>query len=221
VFFFGIGICGVFVVIVLLALLTRAVPSLLEEQQLIALPAQFLIYLFLYLALWGIIRVKYDRPVWISLGWLPSRVPAWLAVLSGCALSFAIGLLGSALRTPQIKSPFDRFMHAPVWMVMFGIFAVLLGPVFEEVVFRGFIQPLLTRDLGSIAGILMTAGAFGLLHGPEYSGSWQYVVLITFAGACFGVIRYWSGSLTPAILMHAGFNAVFFVAALAQTQAKK
>jgi membrane protease YdiL (CAAX protease family) len=219
--FFGIACAGLFLVIVLLLVLMHLVPSLQPLQELVALPAQLLLYVFLYLALWLIIKIKYERPVWASLGWRPSRIPAWQAFLAGCVLSFGVGLLGSALKTPQIKSPFDRFLHSPGWIILFGFFAVLLGPVFEEVVFRGFIQPLLTRDLGPAAGILLTAFAFGLLHGPEYSGAWQFVVLIAVAGACFGWVRAWTGSLIPAMVMHAGFNTVFFVAALTQNQLPK
>lgn len=219
--FFGIACAGLFAVIVLLMLLLKLVPSLAPVQELVALPAQLLLYVFLYVALWLIIKVKYDRPVWPSLGWKPSCMPLWQAFAVGCVLSFAIGLLGAALKTPQIKSPFDRFFHSPGWIVMFGFFAVLLGPFFEEIVFRGFIQPLLSRDLGMWAGIVLTAGLFGLLHGPEYSGSWQFVVLIMAAGVCFGWARAWTGSLIPAIVMHAGFNAVFFVAALTQNQIPK
>jgi membrane protease YdiL (CAAX protease family) len=219
--FFGIACAGLFVVILLLLLMMKLIPSLQPSQELVALPAQLLLYIFLYVALWLIIKIKYERPVWLSLGWKPSRLPSWQAFIGGCVLSFAIGLLGSALQAPQIKSPFDRFLHSPGWIVLFGLFAVFLGPVFEEIVFRGFIQPLLSRDLGNVAGILLTAGLFGLLHGPEYSGAWQFVVLITAAGACFGWVRAWTGWLIPAVVMHAGSNAVFFVAALTQNNIQK
>lgn len=198
----------------------RVFPSLQPSRELVALPAQLLLYIFLYFALWLIIKVKYDRPVWTSLGWKSSRIASWQAFAGGCALSFVVGLLGSALRTPQIKSPFDRFLHSPGWIALFGLFAVFLGPVFEELVFRGFVQPLLSRDLGNLAGILLTAFAFGFLHGPEY-GAWQFVALITAAGACFGWVRAWTGSLVPAVVMHAGFNTVFFVAALTQNHIQK
>jgi membrane protease YdiL (CAAX protease family) len=221
VIFFGIACAGVFAVICVLLVMITLIPSLEPSRELAALPAQLLLYLFLYVALWLIITVKYNRPLWPSLGFTPSRLASWKAFLGGCLLSFTIGLLGTALQTPHIKSPFDRFMRSPGWVVLFGVFAVLLGPIFEEIVFRGFIQPLLSRDLGPIAGILITAVAFGLLHGPEYSGAWQFVVLVTAAGACFGWVRAWTRSLIPAIVMHAGFNAVFFIAALTQNYSQK
>jgi membrane protease YdiL (CAAX protease family) len=219
--FLGVAVGGLFLLFISLGTLMRLIPSLQSTVELIALPAQLLLYALLYLALWAIVALKYDQPLRPSLGFVKSRVPPWQAFASGCILSFVVGLVGAALHTPQVKSPFDRFMSTPGWVILFGIFAVVVGPVFEEIVFRGFIQPLLSRDLGNVAGILITACAFGLLHSPEYSGAWQYVLLITLAGAAFGWVRSWSRSLRPSILMHAGFNSVFLVAALTQNHIQK
>ena len=219
--FLGLAVGALFLIVFALGGLVRFVPSLKNVAQLIALPLQLVFYLLLFGALWAIFKIKYERPVWRSLGWTVSRIPLWQALLGGGILSFVVGLLGAAMRTPQVKSPFDRFLHAPFWIVMFGLFAIVLGPLFEEIVFRGFIQPLLSRDLGDVAGILITAAVFGLLHAPEYSGSWQYVILIAFAGACFGYARFWGRSLVPAVMMHASFNAVFFCAAVFGTQYHK
>jgi uncharacterized protein len=219
--FFGLAVAGLFLVIVMLSGLVRLLPSWRVNQQLLALPAQLALYGALYFALWIILRFKYDRPLWPSLGWRRSRIPGWQALAGGCALSFAIGLLGTALKTPRIHSPFDRFLHSPPWIVLFGLFAVIVGPLFEETIFRGFVQPLLTRDLGAVAGILLTAAVFGLLHGSEYSWAWQYVVLVGVAGACFGWARLWGRSLVPSAFMHAGFNLVFFLAAIFQNQIPK
>jgi uncharacterized protein len=217
-------VTGVLVImIVSLSGLVHLVPSLATNAELIGLPAQLIIYLAVYLALWFIIQVKHHRPLWASLGMLRSRFPLWQAILGGVLLSFVVGLLGTALKIQQKQTPFDRFFQSPSWILIFGIFAVFLGPLFEELVFRGFIQPLLTRDLGNTAGILLTAFAFGLLHGPEYAGKWelQFVFLITVVGACLGVVRVVGRSLVPSVFMHAGFNAVFFIAAIAQTKTGK
>jgi len=52
-----------------LASLIHLVPELAKSQQLLALPAQFILYVILYAAVWVIFRVKYEQPVWRSLGW--------------------------------------------------------------------------------------------------------------------------------------------------------
>jgi membrane protease YdiL (CAAX protease family) len=86
--------------------------------------------------------------------------------------------------------------------------AVTFAPVFEELVFRGMLQPLLVRAAGAIAGVVLAALPFALLHGPEYAWSWRHVALIMVAGFGFGVKRLRSGSTGAAALMHSAYNAV-------------
>lgn len=47
--------------------------------------------------------------------------------------------------------------------------AVLVVPFLEEVVFRGFLQPLLVQNLGDRGGVVATSAVFGLLHGQSAS----------------------------------------------------
>ena len=78
--------------------------------------------------------------------------------------------------------------------------------------FRGFIQPLLSRSLGTVAGILLTACLFGALHGFEYQWVWQYALFITAAGVVFGWLRARTNSIIPSTIMHGCFNAVSVIA---------
>jgi hypothetical protein len=93
--------------------------------------------------------------------------------------------------------------------------AALLAPVMEELVFRGFLQPLLSRDLGTVAGVLITALLFGGLHAKEYFGVWQFVAAVTLAGVAFGAMRAWTGSTLASAIMHGGFNLVMVMAMFA------
>ena len=72
-----------------------------------------------------------------------------------------------------------------------------MAPVCEELMFRGFLQPLLVRSLGAAAGILATALPFGLLHFQEYGNSWRHVLLISLSGVAFGWMRHATGSTGP------------------------
>jgi membrane protease YdiL (CAAX protease family) len=98
-------------------------------------------------------------------------------------------------------------------MILVGIFAVTLGPLCEELAFRGFLQPLLVRSVGAALGIFLTSVPFGLLHLQEYSWSWRHALLITLAGCAFGVVRYRTRSTAVAAVMHAAYNSTFFIAA--------
>jgi len=74
----------------------------------------------------------------------------------------------------------------------------------------------LVRSVGAVPGVLLAAIPFGLLHYQEYGNSWRHVVIVAAAGAAFGWMRQATGSTKAAALMHASYNALFFVAFLAQ-----
>jgi membrane protease YdiL (CAAX protease family) len=126
---------------------------------------------------------------------------------------------GVLLRTPDINSPMKELLADPFSVVLLAIFGTTLAPLCEELLFRGFLQPLLVRSFGAAAGILIAALAFGLLHLQEYGNSWRHGLLITLAGASFGWVRRRTGSTKAAVVMHATYNAVFFVALAAQKAA--
>jgi membrane protease YdiL (CAAX protease family) len=84
----------------------------------------------------------------------------------------------------------------------------------EELIFRGFVLPLLVRSIGPLGGILLTAIPFALMHGPQYHWSWQHLALLSGVGCAFGWARYSTGSTAVPAVMHAGYNATLFAAYL-------
>ena len=74
----------------------------------------------------------------------------------------------------------------------------------------GVLQPVLVRSFGAIAGVILAAIPFGLLHLSEYGNSWRHVLLITVTGIAFGCMRQLSGSTRAAAIMHAAYNFIFF-----------
>lgn len=216
----------------LLLLIGLALPSLVASAGLVALisaavggPArsavtvlalQFTAYGFWFLCLFAVLKLRYRRPFWRSLAWVRPRAPLARFLAAGVALAFAVALLGALLRTPDIDMPIKQLLRDKTSLVLVGFFAVTLGPLCEELIFRGFLQPLLARTFGQAAAILLTAVVFAVPHGPQYAWTWQHVVLITAAGAVFGWVRFRSGSTMAAAVMHAGYNLVFFAALAAQ-----
>jgi len=179
-------------------------------------PAQFLGYGFLFFALYLLLKVHYRRPFWQSLRWVETRPGLGRAVLYGFLLAFSVALLGSALRTPDIQTPMKQLLSDRASMVLIAIFAVTLGPLCEELAFRGFLQPVLVRSFGPAGGIVLSAIPFGLLHLSQYGGSWRHGLLISVAGMGFGWMRQASGSTRTATVMHAAYNFIFFAALFTQ-----
>jgi membrane protease YdiL (CAAX protease family) len=174
------------------------------------LAAQIAFYALLSGVLAALFRVQYDRPFWRSLGWVTPRLPLLSVVTGGVGLALAIMLLGVLIRTPHIESPLTELLKDPTSLVLVAIFGSIVAPVCEELLFRGFLQPLLVRSLGAVAGIVATALPFGLLHFYEYGKSWRHVLLISLSGVAFGWMRQATGSTKAAAGMHSAYNAFQF-----------
>jgi membrane protease YdiL (CAAX protease family) len=182
-----------------------------------ALLAQLLWYVLMFLALYTLLKIRYRVPFWRSLGWRFPFRGATLALVAGPLLVFTLGLIGVLIRTPVLKPPFEQMLRNRPTVIVFALFVVVLGPLSEELVFRGFLLPLLTRPLGVANGIVITGLIFGALHAYEYEWSWRHSLLISLAGMAFGWARYVSGSTAASTLMHATFNLTQFVALIAQS----
>jgi uncharacterized protein len=175
------------------------------------LPGQFLGYAMLYTALAFLLRFQYERPFWRSLGcrWPVVRIPTIVAL--GSILALSLALLGGLLRTPDAPTPMKELLNDRSSLIAAAIFGVTLGPLCEELAFRGLMQPLFIRSLGIVPGILLSGLGFGLLHLPQYGYTWQHGVLITLAGCAFGWMRWMSRSTLGSTLMHSAYNLTLFL----------
>jgi membrane protease YdiL (CAAX protease family) len=163
---------------------------------------QSFMYAFLLGALYLVIAWRYGEPFWSALGWNFPIPRAWLLLAAGPVLTIALSALGVLLRVPSDGSQIESLIDSRASLAVVMLFGVLLAPIFEETLFRGFLLPLLARSVGPQLGILFTAVPFALLHGAQNRWAWQPVVLIGLAGAVFGYVRYKTGSTTAAFLMH-------------------
>ena len=184
-----------------------------------ALLAQLLWYALVFTALYLLLHLRYGQPFWRSLGWAAPFRGANLSFLAGPFLAIGISYIGYIIRTPEIQIPFQQMLEDRPTKILFSIFAVVLGPLCEELAFRGFLMPLLVRSLGAIAGVVLTGLLFGGLHAVEYQWSWKHVLLISTAGTVFGWVRYRTGSTAASTFMHSSYNLTQLVAFLSQSKA--
>lgn len=156
-------------------------------------------------------RWKYDQPFWraIRMG-IQSRA-VLTSIGAGFLLAVSVLLMAVALRTPDFHTPMQELMNDPGSAAWVAVFAVSIGPAFEEVFFRGLLQPLTVRSAGIFGGIAIVAVLFALLHGPQYAWSWRHVLLISLAGCGFGWWRLRTQSTGASVLMHAGYNSVLVI----------
>lgn len=91
-------------------------------------------------------------------------------------------------------------------LIVAGIAIVLLAPLIEEVLFRGFLLRTLVNKIGIIWGSVVSALVFALLHVP-----WQSIIPIFILGLILNSVVIRSKSLWPAIGFHILNNAITFV----------
>jgi membrane protease YdiL (CAAX protease family) len=85
----------------------------------------------------------------------------------------------------------------------------LLPAVAEELLFRGFLLTALQQRLGAIDAAAVAAALFALIHLDIQ----QFFLYCVLGGAC-GLLAVRSGSVWPAVVLHAGFNATAVATAL-------
>jgi membrane protease YdiL (CAAX protease family) len=90
----------------------------------------------------------------------------------------------------------------PLTLVALLVLGVL-GPIAEELVFRGLLYGWLRGFLPFWLTAILTSVLFGLVH-----GEWAHVIVATILGFALAVIRERSGSLWPPILAHCVNNLV-------------
>jgi len=174
------------------------------------------IYALMLGTLYALANVRHDQPLWRSLGWTLAFRGAWWCLAAAPLLAFGVSALAALLRAPAIPTPVENLISGRLSLMIVGFFATVLGPFFEELLFRGFLFGLFRRMLGAWPAILLAAVPFALLHGPQYQWSWKHLVSLFLAGAVFGFARYKTGSTAGSALLHAGYNMTFFVGYVTQ-----
>ena len=208
---FGLMIVFCFPVVVIV----KSESKFASNMVLIAAMLQAGLYAAVYIAIKVDFAFRHSRKdVFRSLGWRKSTFRLGVAAAIGIALAFVVSAIAELLHTPQVNSPIEEFTKSPGALLFIVVLAVSAAPFFEELFFRGFLQPLLSRTFGTIIGVLLTAMLFGALHLSEYSMVWQYGLAITLVGVALGYVRVRSNSLIPSTIMHACFNSVSVVALL-------
>lgn len=103
---------------------------------------------------------------------------------------------------------YDQIARAPLLVPLFALSVVVLTPVFEEVLCRGFLLEGFRRSqLGEIGAILMTSTLWAVLH-PGGPVRWLGLILY---GSFLALARLRTGSTYLAVLIHGIGNLVAVV----------
>jgi uncharacterized protein len=185
------------------------------QKPILLLVSQFLLYAVVAACMVMLVEGKYHVAFWQAIRWNWPK-SEWKLLALGAAMLFTLGLLQSLLPMPK-DTPFEHLFDRPRDAYLLAIIAVTLGPLMEEIFFRGFMYPVLARRMGAAWGIVLTALPFGLIHLPQYGWAWGAALVIIMVGVVCGVVRAVTGSVGASFLVHVGYNGTQMIIALVYT----
>ena len=94
----------------------------------------------------------------------------------------------------------------PLALGCFALTALVVAPLFEEVLFRGVLLPVAGQRLGGAGAVVLSAAIFAIAH-----LSLAELAPLFVLGLGLGWLRWRSGRLGSAVLMHALWNGLTFM----------
>jgi membrane protease YdiL (CAAX protease family) len=151
----------------------------------------------------------------LGIAWPTPATLGWgvAALVGALALGAVYGGLIEYFDIGPLKSECDdqvppEVINSVFLMTLAGIAAIGFAPVCEEIFFRGFMFPGLTRNWGVVLGVIVSALLFSSAHiGLNIH---KTIVPIFIIGAVFAIAYYRSGNIFSAIGAHLVFNSISF-----------
>jgi membrane protease YdiL (CAAX protease family) len=144
----------------------------------------------------GVRRTRF----WPAVGWM-------LAIYFGVTAADALWVFILAVAGADLADGAAATTHlatATALLVLLG--AAVMAPIVEEVSFRGYLFPALTRWRGPWIAAVVTALLFGAAHAFVYPPLLLPLMATFGFGAC--LLFWFTGSLLPGIALHALNNAL-------------
>lgn len=217
----------------------------LAQSALVLIPAEVVAYLFVVAFMVHIVgmRSRGERAFWDSsrrahqvppdfsraarqggfldlIRWnMPDPAIILAALSGGAALAVASGFFTTVLQRWVPKNlPIDELFRDRSSAYMLALFGVLVAPLVEELFFRGFLFPALAKNLGTGGSIVLTAGAFAVIHQGQLAHAWVPLSWLFIVGIVLTLVRAKTKSVATSVLIHIGYNATLFTLVFIATQ---
>jgi len=185
-----------------------------------AVGSMVLLYALALLFLYVSLSVLPGSPFWRTLGWRKITKPnggrprsPWLFFFAGCGLSVLVFIVTAKMQPPE-DVPIEELFRYKNTAILFMAMAVLVAPLVEETIFRGYLYPLFAKYFGVGTGVLVTGVLFGLMHGAQLGWTWSLVSVLITVGVIFTFVRARTGSVFSSFLLHLGYNSTIAVVSI-------
>ena len=176
-----------------------------------------ILYLFVML------RARTPAPFWPEIGWRKLRLgtntfgASAMQCLGGGAMLALVVSFMSGFLNPQSRLPIEQILQARISVALFAVLGVLVAPLVEETIFRGFLYPVIARRLGIAAGVIVTGILFGMAHAAQLRGGWGQIALLILVGFVLTWVRARTGTVAASYFVHLGYNGLQLLGYLAYT----
>jgi CAAX protease family protein len=161
-----------------------------------------------------VLWIAHGRPLrdWLAL----HRPTSWARAAAIAVVVLAGVIVLSALLQPLLHPGKEQGLVPQRWRPEFAgalafnfVVVVLCAPIVEELTFRGLGYTLLSR-YGQWVAIVLVGVIFGLAHGLV-----EALPILVFFGMGLCYLRAKTASVYPGMVVHAAFNAVVLIVAVA------
>ena len=224
--FIGFGFLGLLVaagIVVGVAVLGFRMPihdlgqtSTTAAKSIIAILAQGVWSGFVLLYFYALVRVRTQAPFWRTMGWRgfhfagQTTSASVLRCLGGGAMLALIVSFAGRFLNEKGELPIEEMFHSRPTVILLMGFGILVAPLVEETMFRGFLYPILARRFGIGAGVLITGILFGAMHAQQLWGGWGQIGLLVGVGILLTWVRARTGSVAASYFVHLGYNSLLF-----------
>jgi len=152
---------------------------------------------------------------WSAVGWRRVNVIKMITYLVAALIVFVVLANVALILVKMLVPGFDPnqaqtndFTQAAGAHQSLALIAlVLLPPIFEETIFRGFMFPALSKRGGVVWGAVLSSMIFGIAHGQPNLFVYTSILGLIL---CFMYVR--TRSIVPGILLHMANNYLAFLA---------
>jgi uncharacterized protein len=186
------------------------------QKPIVLIISQCVLYVPVALSMIALIEGKYQTSFWQAVYWNWPR-SIWKMITIGAAMLLVLTVMENLLPAPK-DTPFEHLLDRPRDAYLIGFIAVTLGPLLEELFFRGLLYPVLARRWGMAWGVLLSALPFALLHLQQYGYAWVAFLVVLMVGVVCGSVRALTKSVGASFLVHVAYNGTEMLIALVATR---
>jgi uncharacterized protein len=186
------------------------------QKPIVLIISQCVLYVPVALSMIALIEGKYQTSFWQAVYWNWPR-SIWKMITIGAAMLLVLTVMENLLPAPK-DTPFEHLLDRPRDAYLIGFIAVTLGPLLEELFFRGLLYPVLARRWGMAWGVLLSALPFALLHLQQYGYAWVAFLVVLMVGIVCGSVRALTKSVGASFLVHVAYNGTEMLIALVATR---